>query len=174
MSAFLDGDDVCAGCGACCRDTRDLKLTDADLARLPEFVPLVTRRDGAVSYASFDGPCPYLGADARCTVFEQRPFDCSLYPIDIWEIGRRQPDGTVTVVWGNVGDECPHRYTMLRRSRAEADWDAVREWVAGVSGAEKVELREHPRQRWVIAAWMAGQRLRRLVPGRRPGPRGGG
>jgi hypothetical protein len=142
--AFLDGDDVCADCGVCCTDTQGLRLTGADLERLPAFVPLVTRSDGPFSFASWSGPCPYLGADKRCTVFAARPGDCGAYPVDVSSIGVRQPDGRVEVRYRFEAGDCPERPEMLRRA-VGSDTAPLSGWLGEALGAE-VELAQDPRQ----------------------------
>lgn len=87
----------CAGCGSCCRGRRDLLLSGYDLYRLavrldlpPETVAegFCDRYPGpATGFPALrirprkdTGSCPFL-IDSRCTVHEERPLACALYPL---------------------------------------------------------------------------------------------
>ena len=144
--AFLDGNDLCAGCGACCTDVRGLKLSHDEIARLPEFAPLVTGSKGPLSLASWSGPCPYLQPDRRCGVFEQRPTDCGAYPIDIGDIGVRQPDGTVAVSFRYEAGDCPERLEFTSRA-VRTDPAPILDWLRSTTGATRIDLVQDPAQR---------------------------
>lgn len=161
-SAFLDGNDLCAGCGRCCHDIDGLRLTPEDLERLPAFAPLVTRQDGPYLLADVQGPCPYLAPDRRCGVFEQRPADCGAYPIDVAGPRRRRPDGVLEVQFRYEGGDCPERPELLRRALA-ADPAPVRQWIEQVEGGP-VELVQDPGQVRRIRVLVGLHRTRLLVP----------
>ena len=96
----------CTGCGNCCREPL-LPLTDADVVRISQgtgdrpqdFVRFVARdaidldeepeafahlRQGrrVMILRHQGGGCRYLGADARCTIYESRPIGCRIFPFD--------------------------------------------------------------------------------------------
>ena len=67
-------DFVCAGCGDCCRNRRDLVLCKQEFA--PQtLLPAVVLRPNART-----GNCPFFEADA-CTIHAARPLACALYPL---------------------------------------------------------------------------------------------
>ena len=77
----------CLDCGNCCRDLGP-RITDKDIAKLSAFLKM---RDADVveSYLKIDEdgdyvfkemPCPFLGADNYCFVYESRPKACREYP----------------------------------------------------------------------------------------------
>ena len=77
----------CLQCGRCCRGLGP-RLREKDVARLARreklklsaFVEQRLRQDedGDMVYASM--PCPYLGLDGYCLVYEDRPEACRNYP----------------------------------------------------------------------------------------------
>lgn len=161
--AFLDGNDLCVGCGACCTDVHGLKLTEREIERLPAFAPLVTSHNGTFALADWDGPCPYLAPDRRCSVFAQRPADCGAYPMDISSIGMRQPDGTVDVHFRFEAGDCPERIEFIARA-VRADDAPVVAWLEEASGATKVVLAQDPAQRRKTKILLTLHALRIAVP----------
>lgn len=143
VTAYLDGDDLCAGCGRCCHDVEGLRTTAEELDRLELMVPYVSREQGAFRIVDIPGPCPYLGDDLRCTVFEQRPFDCSLYPVNVLAVDVRPDRSTAEVRWNLSAAECPERPAFVGMALAKG-LDDVGTWVAIRTGADRVEFRaEH-------------------------------
>lgn len=77
----------CLECANCCTTTGPL-LTDTDIKRVAkhlrikevEFVAQYVRvdKDGDQVFKSM--PCPFLGADNYCSVYEHRPKACREYP----------------------------------------------------------------------------------------------
>ena len=77
----------CTQCANCCKTIHPL-LTEADIERAAEHIGmedsafqakyLATDDDGSLRMK--DLPCPFLGADNRCTIYEVRPTDCAEYP----------------------------------------------------------------------------------------------
>lgn len=94
----------CSGCGNCCRELR-VPLTLADARRLPatavawlrpdevdmtgepESFVLLPQGRRLMVLAQHQGVCAFLHAD-HCTVYEQRPSACRLYPFAV-SLGRR-------------------------------------------------------------------------------------
>jgi Fe-S-cluster containining protein len=78
----------CTTCANCCR-TLQVVVDDQDIQRLAERLGM-TRRQFTRRYvrvAEEDGtrhlaatPCPFLGSDNRCTVYEDRPRSCRDFP----------------------------------------------------------------------------------------------
>jgi Fe-S-cluster containining protein len=77
----------CLSCGNCCRSLGP-RVTDKDVDRLAkhlrmkavDFVAqyLRTDEDGDLVFKTM--PCPFLGADNYCAVYENRPKACREYP----------------------------------------------------------------------------------------------
>ena len=178
--SFLDGDDLCADCGWCCHDVTALRMTPPELERLPLLAAHVTHREGPFALVDVPGPCPYLGEDRRCTVFDERPFDCSLFPLNVLSVGLRQPDGTVLARWHFGGGSCPERPALVEAAREEST-APLRDWVASATDVapEQVllEVTRRERARAAVTTWLhrAGllrplrRALRRAEPEPPPG-----
>lgn len=77
----------CLSCGNCCRSLGP-RITDKDVDRLAKHLRmkavdfmaqyLRTDEDGDLVFKSM--PCPFLGADNYCAVYENRPKACREYP----------------------------------------------------------------------------------------------
>ena len=77
----------CLSCGNCCR-TLGPRITDKDAERMAKSVRMkatdfIVRylrvdEDGDMVFQSI--PCPFLGIDNYCTVYESRPKACREYP----------------------------------------------------------------------------------------------
>jgi Fe-S-cluster containining protein len=77
----------CLSCGNCCRSLGP-RLTDKDVERLAkalrmkpaavEATYLRVDEDGDLVFNSM--PCPFLGSDNYCSVYESRPKACREYP----------------------------------------------------------------------------------------------
>jgi Fe-S-cluster containining protein len=77
----------CLTCANCCKTTGPL-FTQKDIERLSshfrtrpaEFIARFLRVDEDNDYVLQSVPCPFLGADNYCSVYEQRPNACREYP----------------------------------------------------------------------------------------------
>ena len=77
----------CTRCANCCK-TMDIKVSEEDAARIAghlnvasaEFVERYLAVDEQGNHRFRQKPCPFLGEDDRCTVYEVRPTDCREYP----------------------------------------------------------------------------------------------
>jgi hypothetical protein len=77
----------CLECANCCTTTGPL-LTDKDISRLAKhlrmkdaaFVDEYVRVDEDGDQVFKSMPCPFLGADNYCSVYEHRPKACREYP----------------------------------------------------------------------------------------------
>lgn len=77
----------CLTCGNCCR-TLGPRLTDKDVERMAKAVRMKVNdfeerylkkdEDGDVVFKAM--PCPFLGADNYCAIYESRPKACREYP----------------------------------------------------------------------------------------------
>lgn len=77
----------CLDCGNCCKTTspmlfeKDIELLAGHLKLKPgKFVERYLFRDTDGIYAFRQTPCPFLGSDNLCSVYEFRPKACREYP----------------------------------------------------------------------------------------------
>jgi Fe-S-cluster containining protein len=82
---FLDLD--CLNCANCCKTTSPIfKQTDIDRLsktfrmKSSEFIDEYLFRDSDGDYVLKSAPCPFLGADNKCLVYDDRPKACREYP----------------------------------------------------------------------------------------------
>ncbi|MFT3747492.1 MAG: YkgJ family cysteine cluster protein [Agriterribacter sp.] len=77
----------CLKCAACCKNysprfkTPDIKRISKHL-KLKEstFIDTYLRLDEDGDYVTKQSPCPFLGADNYCSIYDQRPSDCERFP----------------------------------------------------------------------------------------------
>lgn len=77
----------CLQCAACCKNysprfkTPDVKRIAKHL-RMKEsaFIELYLRVDEDGDFVVKSTPCPFLGADNYCTIYDVRPSDCARFP----------------------------------------------------------------------------------------------
>ena len=77
----------CLDCANCCKTTSPIFIqTDIDrLAKTfrmksSQFIDEYLHRDEDGDYVLNSAPCPFLGADNKCLVYEDRPKACREYP----------------------------------------------------------------------------------------------
>lgn len=89
----------CLSCANCCKHysprfkTPDIKRISKKLRmKEGEFIETYLRLDEEGDYVTKSAPCPFLGSDNACLVYEDRPSDCARFPYtDEDVIVRRQP-----------------------------------------------------------------------------------
>ena len=78
----------CTRCANCCK-TMDINFDDEDIERIAghlnmptaEFIETYLEADDEDgTYKARQKPCPFLGDDDRCTIYEVRPTVCREYP----------------------------------------------------------------------------------------------
>jgi Fe-S-cluster containining protein len=77
----------CLTCANCCKTTSPI-ITDRDIDRIAKYLKtkpsdLVSRYmrvDEDQDYIFKSAPCPFLGADNHCGIYEVRPAACRTYP----------------------------------------------------------------------------------------------
>lgn len=77
----------CLSCGNCCRNysprfkTPDIKRIAHHL-KMKEgvFIETFLRLDEDGDYVTKTSPCPFLGLDNKCSIYEKRPSDCQRFP----------------------------------------------------------------------------------------------
>ncbi len=88
----------CLQCAACCRNysprfkTPDIKRISRHLGmKEGVFIETYLRLDEEGDYVVKESPCPFLGDDNFCSIYDQRPSDCARFPYtDEDVIWRRQ------------------------------------------------------------------------------------
>ena len=77
----------CLSCANCCKTTGPL-ITDKDIARISKhfrmkeqkFIETYLRVDEDNDFVVNSLPCPFLGADNYCSIYDVRPKACAEYP----------------------------------------------------------------------------------------------
>jgi hypothetical protein len=77
----------CLGCANCCKTTSPIfyqndieRLSRALRIKPGDFIEKYLLIDGDNDYVLKSSPCPFLGEDNFCTVYEDRPKACREYP----------------------------------------------------------------------------------------------
>lgn len=77
----------CLQCAGCCKNysprfkTPDIKRISKHLRmRESEFIETYLRVDEDGDFVVKSSPCPFLGADNYCSIYEHRPSDCQRFP----------------------------------------------------------------------------------------------
>jgi Fe-S-cluster containining protein len=89
----------CLQCANCCKNfsprfkTPDIKrLSKLLRMRESDFIETYLKVDEDGDYVANTSPCPFLGADNYCSIYEDRPSDCRRFPYtDEDVIFKRQP-----------------------------------------------------------------------------------
>ena len=107
----------CLQCANCCKNfsprfkTPDIKRISKLLRmRESDFIETYLKVDEDGDYVANTAPCPFLGADNYCSIYEDRPSDCRRFPYtDEDVIIKRQP---LTLKNSSF---CPITYYVLER-----------------------------------------------------------
>jgi Fe-S-cluster containining protein len=77
----------CLDCAACCKQysprfkTPDIRRISKHLQmKEGDFIERFLRLDNEGDYVVKNSPCPFLGEDNRCSIYDHRPSDCSRFP----------------------------------------------------------------------------------------------
>jgi len=77
----------CLQCAACCKNysprfkTPDIKRISKHLGKKEsDFIDTYLRVDDEGDFVVKSTPCPFLGSDNRCSIYEVRPSDCARFP----------------------------------------------------------------------------------------------
>ena len=92
----------CLQCGNCCRNhsprfkTPDIKRISKRL-KMKEgvFIETYLRLDNDGDYVVKSTPCPFLGEDNYCGIYEDRPSDCARYPYTAEDVLIKRPQLTM-------------------------------------------------------------------------------
>ncbi|MDB5250786.1 MAG: YkgJ family cysteine cluster protein [Segetibacter sp.] len=91
----------CLQCGNCCKNysprfkTTDIKRISKHL-KMKEgaFIETYLHLDPDGDYVAKSAPCPFLGADNYCSIYEERPGDCARYPYTNEDVLLKRPQLT--------------------------------------------------------------------------------
>ena len=109
----------CLDCANCCR-TLGPRITDTDVRRIAAalrikpsvFVGRYLRMDEEGDYIFQSMPCPFLGRDNYCSIYDDRPKACREYP----HTDRRRVYQVMTLALKN-SSICPAVFEILERLR---------------------------------------------------------
>ncbi len=81
----------CAGCTVCCERGGLVYVSDMEVATLRGLGVPLFRIDGVTFIErNRDGSCPMLDREQKnCTIYENRPLCCRLFPLDVLSIDRK-------------------------------------------------------------------------------------
>jgi len=107
----------CLKCANCCKSfsprfkTPDIKRISKHLKlKEGDFIETYLKLDEDGDYVVKSSPCPFLGEDNFCSIYDQRPSDCQRFPyMDEDFILRRQPMALKNSSF------CPITYYVLER-----------------------------------------------------------
>lgn len=113
----------CTRCANCCK-TLNVRFDDADIERIAghlnmstdEFIATYLEVDQERNvYTTRQTPCPFLGQDDRCTIYEVRPTVCQEYPYT-------NKEGLVFRTMGVANNTlvCPAVYWIVEQMRRRA------------------------------------------------------
>lgn len=91
----------CLQCGNCCKNysprfkTTDIKRISRHL-KMKEgtFIETYLSLDSDGDYVAKTAPCPFLGSDNYCSIYEERPGDCARYPYTDEDVLLKRPQLT--------------------------------------------------------------------------------
>ena len=107
----------CLQCANCCKNysprfkTPDIKRISRHLQmKEGAFIDKYLYIDSDGDYVLKTKPCPFLGADNYCSIYEVRPSDCERFPYTDEDVLLRRPPITLKNV-----SFCPATYFVLER-----------------------------------------------------------
>lgn len=107
----------CLQCAACCKNysprfkTPDIKRISKYLKMKESvFIDTYLRLDEEGDYVVRSTPCPFLGADNYCSIYEQRPSDCARFPYTDEDVLLKRPNLTL-----KNASFCPAVYYVMEK-----------------------------------------------------------
>ena len=107
----------CLQCAACCKNysprfkTTDIKRISKHLKlRESVFIDTYLNLDSDGDYVVKSSPCPFLGSDNFCSIYEQRPSDCHRFPYTDEDVLLKRPAITL-----KNATFCPAVYFVLEK-----------------------------------------------------------
>ena len=105
----------CLQCAQCCKKysprfkTPDIKRISKVLGMKESvFIETYLRLDQEGDYVVKSSPCPFLGSDNACSIYEDRPSDCARFPYTDEDVLYKRPALTL-----KNSSFCPIVYTVL-------------------------------------------------------------
>lgn len=92
----------CLACAACCRNYSP-RFKQPDIKRIAkslkikegELIERYLRLDEDGDFVTKSSPCPFLGADNYCSIYEVRPSDCARFPYTDEDVLVKRPKITL-------------------------------------------------------------------------------
>ncbi len=111
---------ACLDCANCCKTTGPL-FTDRDIKRIAKlfnmkpakFIEQYLYLDEEDDYVLQSVPCPFLGADNKCLIYDVRPKACAEFP----HTNRKKFHKISQLTLKNVGI-CPAAYNIVEEMKA--------------------------------------------------------
>lgn len=110
----------CLSCGNCCKNhsprfkTTDIKRISKHMRmRESDFIHQYLKLDCDGDYVVRSSPCPFLGADNYCSIYENRPSDCARYPYTNEDVLLKRPQLTL-----KNATVCPAVFYVLEKLSA--------------------------------------------------------
>lgn len=110
----------CLACARCCKSfsprfkTPDVKrIAKAMGMRESVFIETYLRVDEEGDFVVKSSPCPFLGADNHCSVYEDRPSDCRRFPYTDEDVLIKRPVLTLKNT-----EFCPITYYVIEKLMA--------------------------------------------------------
>jgi Fe-S-cluster containining protein len=107
----------CLDCAACCKNysprfkTTDIKRISRHLkVKESVFIETYLRLDEDGDYVVKSKPCPFLGADNACSIYDERPSDCARFPYTDEDVLLKRP--AITLMNSSF---CPAVYYVLEK-----------------------------------------------------------
>ncbi len=107
----------CLNCAACCKNysprfkTPDLKRISKHLKmKEGDFIDKYLLLDNEGDYVVKSKPCPFLGSDNYCSIYEVRPSDCARFPYTDEDVILKRPSITI-----KNSTFCPITYFVLEK-----------------------------------------------------------
>ncbi|MDI9366301.1 MAG: YkgJ family cysteine cluster protein [Flavobacterium sp.] len=107
----------CLNCAACCKNysprfkTTDIKRISKHLKlRESVFIDTFLNLDSDGDYVVKSSPCPFLGSNNYCSIYEQRPSDCHRFPYTDEDVLLKRPAITL-----KNATFCPAVYFVLEK-----------------------------------------------------------
>jgi len=107
----------CLQCANCCKNysprfkTPDVKRISKHLKmRESEFIDQYLKVDEDGDFVAKTSPCPFLGADNFCSIYDQRPSDCHRFPYTDEDVFFKRKELTLKNV-----SFCPIAYFVLEK-----------------------------------------------------------
>jgi len=110
----------CIACANCCKNysprfkTPDIKRISKHLKiKESEFIDQFLKLDEEGDYVTKSAPCPFLGNDNYCNIYDVRPSDCARFPYTNEDVLFKRPQLTL-----KNATFCPATYYVLEKLKA--------------------------------------------------------